>query len=72
MSSYVFGKDGERLEALFYEHHGVSDTRYREFCEKNIHVLHKDTLESGDKVYLLETQVETLQALSEERRVALW
>lgn len=72
MNTYT-AKDLERLEEIFYRFHGVSDTRYAEFCEKNVELLHKDLLDAGDEVNLLESDTETEEGQpSKERRVKLW
>jgi len=63
-------KDLERLEEIYYRHHGVNDGRYLEFCEKNVELLKKDLLDAGDEVQLLDPkQTEEVQTT---QRVSLW
>ncbi len=70
MSKIHVAKDLERLEEIFYRYHGVNDGRYLEFCEKNIHVIHKDLLDAGDQIHLLEK--EQSGNVVKDTRVALW
>jgi len=60
----------ERLEEVYYRHHGVNDGRYLAFCEKNVELLHKDLLDAGDKIQLLETKPK--KEVKTDMRVALW
>lgn len=63
-------KDLERLEEIYYRHHGVHDGRYQEFCEKNIELLEKDLLDAGDEVHLLDPKpVKETQTI---QRITLW
>ena len=70
MSQTYTAKDLERLEEIYYRHHGVNDGRYGLFCEKNLELLHKDLLDAGDKVQLLEPKPK--KDASTETRIALW
>ena len=70
MSQTYVAKDLERLEEVYYRHHGVNDGRYLAFCEKNVELLHKDMLEAGDKVQLLEPKPK--EEVTTDTRVALW
>jgi len=67
--TYV-AKDLERLEEIFYRFHGVTDERYREFCEKNVPLLKKDLLDAGDVVTLLDSLPKN--NVSSTQRAALW
>ncbi len=62
--------DGERLEEIFYKYHGFADNRYRTFCEKNSDLLHKDRLDAGDSVALLDTTA--TQDTVDNERIVLW
>ena len=70
MSTSYIAKDLERLEEIYYRHHGVNDGRYLEFCEKNVLLLKKDLLDAGDKVQLLESN--PVKEAQTTQRVALW
>lgn len=71
--AFIYAKDKERLEAIFYREHGVGSDRYREFCEKNIHIINKYSLDAGDKVILLDAETDAQSSqLTEEKRVSLW
>lgn len=63
-------KDLERLEEIYYRHHGVNEGRYLEFCEKNVELIKKDLLDAGDEVQLLEPN--PAKEVQTTERIALW
>jgi len=62
--------DGDRLEVIYHENHDIQRVSYLEFLGANRGLLHKDLLDAGDRVNLIESSIQ--DKIIKRERVTLW
>ena len=65
MNNYI-ANDGDRIDEIVYKAYGSIDPFFQ-VLEANTHILHKDSLDSGDVVYL-----PIVETKPKEETKALW